>query len=311
MFKRAKEKIAMRNAMLKLTGRVDGALAGLLLTYFFWGSFLLRCGDVESNPGPNPPQTRESMKQTRLTSASSSGRRASVEQSTTTSQHEKDATIADVMSMIQSFKTSMDTRFDDMKQDMQNLREDYVAMQGELKGLREDVCDLRDQNHDLQRENSYLTDRVQELERKTDDLEGRSKRSNLLFYGVPRKENETSAECERLVKDIVTDRLELSPDIDFDRVHRVNSKPDSPIIAKCTFYKHKVNILKEKRKLKGTNTFIGEDFPSRVRDIRRKLSPHLKKARGDGKRVAMVYDHLLIDGKRFTVNSNEKLVEIK
>ena len=148
MFKRAKEKVAMRYAMLKLTGRVDGALSGLPLTYFFWGSFLLRCGDVESNPGPNPPQTRESMKQTRLTSAGSSGRRTSVEQSTTTSQHEKDA---DVMSMVQSFKTSMDTRFDDMKQDMQNLREGYVAMQGELKGLREDVCDLRDQDHLLVR----------------------------------------------------------------------------------------------------------------------------------------------------------------
>ena len=184
---------------------------------------------LRATPGPNLPQTRESMKQTRLTSAGSSGRRARAEQSTTTSQHEKDATIADVMSVIQSFKTSMDTRFDDTKQDMQNLQEDYVAMQGELKGLREDVCDLRDQNHDLQRENRYLTDRVKELERKTDDLEGQSKHSNLLFYGVPRKENETSAECERLVKDIVTDKLELSPDIDFDRVHRVNSKPDSPI----------------------------------------------------------------------------------
>ena len=72
-----------------------------------------------------------------------------------------------------------------------------------------------------------------------------------------------------------------------------------------------MNSLKEKRKLKGTNAFIGEDFPARVRDIRRKLSPHLKKARGDGKRVAVVYDHLLIDGKYFTVNSNDKLVEMK
>ena len=54
MCKRAKEKVAMRYAMLKLTGRVDGALTGLLLTYFFWGSFLLRCGDVESNPRAQP-----------------------------------------------------------------------------------------------------------------------------------------------------------------------------------------------------------------------------------------------------------------
>jgi hypothetical protein len=101
------------------------------------------------------------------------------------------------------------------------------------------------------------------------------------------------------VTDLITDKLELAQDFQFDRVHRLSSKPDAPVIARCTFYKQKMDLLKAKRKL----------FSLRVRDIRRKLTPHLKKARSDGKRAAMVFDHLLIDGKRYNVSSNDTLVE--
>ena len=88
----------------------------------------------------------------------------------------------------------------------------------------------------------------------------------------------------------------------FNFVHRLSSKPNSPVIARCAFFKDKVNILKDKRKLQGSNISIGEDFCARVRDIRRKLTPHLKAKRNEGCRVSMVFDHLLVDGKRFTVD---------
>ena len=72
--------------------------------------------------------------------------------------------------------------------------------------------------------------------------------------------------------------------------------------ARCAFFKDKVKILKAKRKLQCNSIFIGEDFCARVRDIRRKLTPHLKAKRNEGCRVSMVFDHLLVDGKRFTVD---------
>jgi hypothetical protein len=97
------------------------------------------------------------------------------------------------------------------------------------------------------------------MQRKVDDLEGRSKRSNLIFYGLEKDKNETNETLEGRVKDLLSDRLELAEDIEFDRVHRISNKPDSPVIVKCTYYKHKVKILKLKTKLRGSNIFIGED----------------------------------------------------
>ncbi|XP_076457488.1 uncharacterized protein LOC143291467 [Babylonia areolata] len=148
-----------------------------------------------------------------------------------------------------------------------------------------------------------------DTERKTDDLEGRSKRNNLTFYGLPRKQNETQAECENIVNDTIVVKLEMTEDFQFNRVHRLNSKPNSHFILRCTFYKDKETILKAKRKLKGSDVFIGEDYSFRVREIRKKLSPHLKKAKSEGKRATMVYDHLIIEGEKFYLDKGQKLRE--
>ena len=68
-----------------------------------------------------------------------------------------------------------------------------------------------------------------------------------------RAEEETGEDCEGILRDLIMDRLELANDFQFDQVHRLNAKPNSPEVAHCTFFKDKVKILKAKRKLLGTN----------------------------------------------------------
>ena len=77
------------------------------------------------------------------------------------------------------------------------------------------------------------------------------------------------------------------------------------------FFKDKVKILKAKRKLQGTNVFIAKDFSSRVRDVRRRLVPHLKKARSENKKCMMVFDHLIIDAKKFALDDGDNLKEMR
>ena len=163
---------------------------------------------------------------------------------------------------------------------------------------------------ELTTENNNLKTQLQDLASKTDDLECRSKWNNLIFHGIPRADNETSQDCEGIVRDLITDKLELADDTEFDRVHRLSGKPNSPVVARCCFYKHKEKILKERRKLKGSNIFIAEDFSQRVREIRKALTPHLKTARNHGKRATMIYDHLLIDGKKFALDKDSELKEL-
>ena len=163
----------------------------------------------------------------------------------------------------------------------------------------------------MKAKNESLEKMIKEMDRKADDLEGRAKRNNLIIHGLVRTEKETGEGCEGVLKDLITDRLELADDIQFDRVHRLNAMPNSPVVARCTFFKDKVKILKAQRKLQGTNVFIGEDFSSHVRDVRRRLVPHLKKARSENKKCMMVFDHLIIDGKKFALDDGDNPKEMR
>ena len=300
MSKRAMAAKRNRYNVLKLKSMLDGATCGLLLSILFWGSnLLLQCGDVELNPGPPKADT---MRQTRLGSGTTPAR------STDNPQTEgKEPTLADVMAVL----SSMNLKFDDMKGDVKILSEGFARLQDEVKELREDCAFIRQENKDLKAKNERLEKTITEMDRKVDDLEGRSKRNNLIIHGLVRAEKETGEDCEGILTDLITDRLELADDFQFDRVHRLNAKPNSPVVARCTFFKDKVKILKAKRKLQGTNVFIGEDFSSRVRDVRRRLVPHLKKARSENKKCMMVFDHLIIDGKRFALNDGDNLKEMR
>ena len=143
-----------------------------------------------------------------------------------------------------------------------------------------------------------------------DDLEGRSKRNNLIFTGLMKKtasDYKSWEDCENLVRDVIRDKLKITEEVSFERVHRMKGQ-NSPIIACFTKYKDKQTVLKAKKKLgetqEGKKIFIGEDYSKKVRETRRKLVPFLKEARDkEKKRAHMVFDHLVIEGKRFYYDS--------
>ena len=139
------------------------------------------------------------------------------------------------------------------------------------------------------------------FEDKLDDLEGRSRRNNLIFNGIGQADDETQEQCENTLRETISKKLNIdTTDISFDRVHRLRSKvKPNPVIARFTFYKDSRRVLGARSKLRGSNIYINEDFTPRVRNIRKKLEPYLKKFRDEKKRVSMVFDHLFVDGERY------------
>ena len=55
--------------------------------------------------------------------------------------------------------------------------------------MRETVETLKCENERLNTENTDMKGRLDNLELKTDDLECRSKRNNVIFYGLPRTDS--------------------------------------------------------------------------------------------------------------------------
>ena len=189
----------MHQRVLTPRNRTDGVMVGLLLFVLYFGNLLHRCGDVELNPGP-PKQ--DFFRQTRLTSSSRANNAElnSLEGNSTSSGKMVGSypNLKDIMHML----TTMNSKFDDIKNYMSDIKESYSSLKDEMHELRETITDLKEENKALKEENDAMRTRLENVENKTDDLESRSKRNNIIIHRIQRKEEETRQECEELVCEI-------------------------------------------------------------------------------------------------------------
>lgn len=165
---------------------------------------------------------------------------------------------------------------------------------------------------------SALEKVVSGLELKLDDLENRSRRSNLIVYGIPEDEKEDEESLEQVINNTVAKGVLKIEPVSIERIHRLG-KPSAnktrPIIFKLLDDRDKTKILKNCHKLKDTDISISEDFFQRVRNIRKKLWDSAKPNKESGQKVHLVYDKISIDRILYrwddTVNDKVMIGEAK
>ncbi|XP_070546655.1 uncharacterized protein [Ptychodera flava] len=140
-----------------------------------------------------------------------------------------------------------------------------------------------------------------ELSDEKDDLENRYRRNNVLFYGVEQAGHPESWEAtEKKVKEIIKDTMQIEKDVQIERAHRIMNAPitkgSKPIIASFSSWKDKELILRNGRKLKGTNISVDEDFSPRMRSIRKKLFAKRRELLEQDKNIktSVRYDKLIV-----------------
>lgn len=135
---------------------------------------------------------------------------------------------------------------------------------------------------------------------KLDDLENRSRRNNLIIYGVTEESDEDAILLEKKVKD---DILKQTLGIEvktIERIHRIGNHRTSqgrPIILRLFDYSEKNKILSCCYKLKGTPLSVSEDFSKRVRDMRAHLWHSAANERAKGAKVKLSFDKLKVNDK--------------
>ena len=126
-----------------------------------------------------------------------------------------------------------------------------------------------------------------EIRRKLVDLEDSSRRNNLRILGIEEDPRESWEECENKIHDLLEEELEMdTSNITIGRVHRVEEKSNDKkraIVVQFSFYKDKINILKNCKKLKGTKISISKDFSQETMQIRNEKSKEVLANRKQGK----------------------------
>ena len=171
---------------------------------------------METNSGPKS----DNMRRTRLNSGNRVDTTPTAAPRNDVTGTETEPSLKDVMSLLMS----LNSKFDDLKTDMNVTKESYNNLKTEVQNMKEAMSELTTENNNLKTQ-------LQDLARNTDDLKCRSKRNNLIFHGTPRAENGTSQDCKGIVRDLITDKLELADDAEFDRVHRLSGKPVRDLIT--------------------------------------------------------------------------------
>ena len=157
------------------------------------------------------------------------------------------------------------------------------------------------------------TKQIDIIKEKLIQAETYSRRDNLLFEGV----QETNGEdCEEKILDVLVKDMKITDArqrIRFTRVHRLGGKAPNrtrPIIAKFHFFKDREEVWGARRRLKGTNTWVSEDFPTEIRNRRQVLYPIFQKAiKMDNIQASLVADKLFINRQMFTVETLHRLPE--
>ena len=133
------------------------------------------------------------------------------------------------------------------------------------------------------------------------DLEDRSRRCNLRIDGVTEKKGETWEQCEEEIQNIFKEKLGLE-NINIERAQRSKGKTNSnkprTIVCKLLSYKQKKEVLKNAKKLKGSNIFINEDFCFETMQRRKELWEEVKRLRSEGQIAFLNYRSIVVKGRR-------------
>ena len=126
-----------------------------------------------------------------------------------------------------------------------------------------------------------------DIENKLVDLEDRSRRNNLRINGIKEGKYETWEGCEEKVNCFLEEKLDIdTSEIWIEHAHRVSEKKNGQerqTVVQFNSYKNKLDILRNCKKLKGTNFSVFEDFSKETASIRKEKWKEVLKNRKDGK----------------------------
>ena len=215
------------------------------------------------------------------------------------------------------FENRLDARIESLlDKKLGDLTSKISEQDEKMKSLSFDLDSLRDSVQALQTVN-------QKLERKLDDLENRSRRNNLVVFGIQESSNTNKEDCKKLIHDFLHFADVADEDIkDIQRCHRTPSYrphvqenvPQYPrrihigfgsFTAKERARKACINKLKATKSLfQDHKVFVAEDLSQHVLQLRKSKAGSFKRLKEEGKRPFFVFPDKLCyrdpDGKFIT-----------
>lgn len=238
-------------------------------------NLLALAGDIELNPGPGQEALLEKLLK---------------------GQQE----IAKAVTDIHAKQSSIDGNF-------AKLNEHILALENRFDGF----CSLPNDVRVIDSELTSLKTTVNNLAQKLDNIENRGRRNNLLIFGFRESPDELPSTLLESIKKTIF-QAKLGIDINgIERCHRLGIPKNGkvrPVILKLLDFHEKIAILKNCKKLKGSGLSIGEDYLTRVRQVRSNLWKGTEALHSEANSVRFAFDKLVVDGITFSWDSAQNKI---
>lgn len=123
------------------------------------------------------------------------------------------------------------------------------------------------------------TQKLKMLSYRSLDIESRSRRNNIVFWGITER---LETDCRKLIRNFMRDELDIDPDeMYIERAHRLGSllsnryrgkqDPKRPIIVRFMDYNDTDRVLEKGYRLKGSAFGLDRDYPKEIAVARKEL----------------------------------------
>ena len=202
------------------------------------------------------------------------------------------------------FSSSIDQKLNLIYDEMRGMREGQEKMNRGMLHFEQSIRCVNnklDEVIDVTNRNSNV---LRTLAYKSIDLEARSRRNNLLFWGLSENYNEN---CFSVIREFIKHQLGLDADnMYLARAHRLGPRrvgqrnPKRPIIVNFRDYCDTNIIMNHANRLRNTPFSIGYDLPKEIKEARKRLWEEVKRIKRtspDVKFQILYPAKLLVGGK--------------
>ena len=210
---------------------------------------------------------------------------------------------------IQNSISTLTVKVSDIEVKVKNLEQKVATLENSRDFDSESVQNLNTKQKEIDslllKRKTLKQSRVKkerDLKAQVLELQCRSMRDNLIFFGILKEKGKTDEDCVRKILNFIEEQLDIeaaSIHIKLHRAHRMgrfNPTKVRPIVAKFAYYPDRERVRKSAGKLKNTSYGINQQFPKEIMDKCRKLVPIMKDARVKGKDAYITVDKLYING---------------
>lgn len=199
---------------------------------------------------------------------------------------------------------------------------DVNAMKAELAKEKEEraleAAEFRSRIQALEATTKGLGSKTVVLEARAVKQEGQDRRSNLIVRGIGVTKEELEGHGDE--RDLHTLELVrnacrqqgMKSEWKVERCHRLGRVVNGmvPIIIKLSFYQDKVQLLRERTKLRGTRIYLDEDFPREIREKRWALRRFASMTNKEGARVDIrfPFEWAWVGNQKVTVDEARKML---